>query len=124
EVIPNTLAEVEEIEKALNRASEANLSRKELEEVHKREMFLEDRTGEIILARQEGREEGLEIGKLSMQTLILGQLESKFSGEITAIIKENIQQLSMEKLEDLGGAILSFSSLEDLSNWLAELDSE
>ncbi len=80
EVIPNTLAEVEEIEKALNRASAANLSRKELEEVHKREMFLEDRTGEIILARQEGRQEGLEIGKLSMQRLILGQLERRFSG--------------------------------------------
>ncbi len=126
EVIPNTLAEVEEIEQALNRASEANLSRKELEEVHKREMFFEDRTGEIILARQEGRqegleegrEEGLEIGKLSIQRLILGQLERRFSGEITERIRENIQQLSMEKLGDLGGAILSFSSLEDLSNWL------
>ncbi|MGD1700714.1 DUF4351 domain-containing protein, partial [Dapis sp. BLCC M229] len=128
DVIPNTLAEVEEIEQALNRASEANLSRKELEEVHKREMFLEDRTGEIILARQEGRaegrEEGLEVGKLSMQRLILGQLERRFSGEITEIIRENIQQLSMERLEDLGGAILSFNSLEDLSNWLAELDRE
>ncbi len=124
EVIPNTLAEVEEIEKALNRASAANLSRKELEEVHKREMFLEDRTGEIILARQEGRQEGLEIGKLSMQRLILGQLDRRFSGEITESIQENIQQLSMEKLGDLGGAILSFSSLEDLSNWLAEFNGE
>ncbi|MGD1713777.1 DUF4351 domain-containing protein [Dapis sp. BLCC M172] len=66
-------------------------------------------------ARQEGRAERLGIG---MQRLILGQLESKFSGEITPIIRENIQQLSMEKLEYLGGAILSFSSLEDLSNWL------
>ncbi|NEN91596.1 MAG: DUF4351 domain-containing protein [Okeania sp. SIO3H1] len=74
-------------------------------------MFLEDRTGEIILARQEG----LEIG---MQRLILGQLERKFSGEITEIIRENIQQLSMEKLEYPGRAILSFSSLEDLSNCL------
>lgn len=87
-------------------------------EVHKREMFLEDRTGEVILARQEGIEEGLEVGKLSMQRLILGQLERKFSGEITERVRENIQQLSMKKLEDLGAAILSFSSLEDLSNWL------
>ncbi len=30
----------------------------------------------------------------------------------------------MEKLGDLGGAILSFSSLEDLSNWLAEFNGE
>ncbi|MGB3509056.1 MAG: Rpn family recombination-promoting nuclease/putative transposase [Microcoleaceae cyanobacterium] len=117
DVIPHTLAEIKEIEQALNIANQANLSRKELEEVHKREMFLEDRTGEIILARQEGIEEGLEVGKLSIQRLILGQLERKFSGEITERVRENIQQLSMEKLETLGAAILSFSSLEDLSNW-------
>ena len=40
---------------------------------------------------QQGIEQGLETGKLSMQTLILGQLERKFSAEIYAIIKENIQ---------------------------------
>ncbi len=127
DVIPNTLAEVEEIEKALNFANQANLSRKELEVLHKQEVFLEDRRGEVILvqeAREKGRQEGIEIVRLSMQRLILGQLERKFSREITAIIRENIQQLSMEKLEDLGGAILSFNSLEDLSNWLAELDRE
>ncbi|NEQ77137.1 MAG: Rpn family recombination-promoting nuclease/putative transposase [Okeania sp. SIO2C9] len=132
EVIPNSLAKVKEIKKALNIANQANLSRKELEEVHKREMFLEDRTSEIILARQEAREEGreegleegLEVGKLSMQRLILAQLERRFSGEITGIIRENIQLLSMEKLEDLGGAILSFNRLEDLSNWLAEFDGQ
>ncbi len=28
----------------------------------------------------------------------------------------------MEQLEDLGAAIWSLSSLEDLSNWLEELD--
>ncbi|WP_363269399.1 DUF4351 domain-containing protein [Okeania sp. SIO2B3] len=110
----------------------ANISRKELEEVHKQEVFLEDRAGQIMLARQEGREQGreegrqqgieqgLEAGKLSMQRLILGQLERKFSAEIPAIIRENIQQLSLEKLENLGRAIDNFSSLEDLSNWCQE----
>ena len=134
EVIPTNLAEIEEIEKALNIANIANLSRKELEEVHKREVFLEDRAGQIILARQEGREEGreegrqqgieqgLEAGKLSMQRLILSQLERKFSAEISPIIKENIQQLSLEKLENLGIIIDGFSSLEDLSNWCQELE--
>ncbi|MDJ0555082.1 MAG: Rpn family recombination-promoting nuclease/putative transposase, partial [Microcoleaceae cyanobacterium MO_207.B10] len=120
EVIPTNLAEIKEIEKALNIANLANLSRKELEEVHKREVFLEDRAGQILLARQEGREEGLEEGKLSMQRLILAQLERKFSAEIPAIIKENIQQLSLEKLENLGRAIDNFSSLENLSNWCQE----
>jgi len=122
EVIPTNLAEVKEIEKALNIANQANLSRKELEEVHKRELFLEDRSGEIMLARQEGIEQGLEAGKLSMQRLILGQLDRKFSAEIPVIIRENIQQLSLEKLENLGRAIDNFSSLEDLSNWCQESD--
>ncbi|MGK7919515.1 MAG: Rpn family recombination-promoting nuclease/putative transposase [Trichodesmium sp.] len=128
EVIPTNLAEIKEIEKALNIANLANLSRKELEEVRKREVFLEDRAGQILLARQEGREEGrqqgieqgLEAGKLSMQRLILGQLERKFSAEIPVIIRENVQQLSLEKLENLGRAIDNFSSLEDLSNWCQE----
>ncbi len=127
DVIPTTLAEIEEIEKALNFANQANLSRKELEVLHKQEVFLEDRRGEVILvqeAREKGRQEGIEIVRLSMQRLILGQLERRFSGEITESIRENIQQLSMEKLGDLGGAMLSFSSLEDLSNWLPELDGE
>ncbi len=86
EVIPSILAEIQEIEKALNLANQANLSRKELEEVRKREIFLEDRRGEIILARQEGRQEGLEagleVGKLSMQRLIFNQLQGKLSTEI------------------------------------------
>ncbi|NEP79406.1 MAG: Rpn family recombination-promoting nuclease/putative transposase [Okeania sp. SIO3B3] len=132
EVIPSNLAEIKEIEKALNIANMANLSRKELEEVHKREVFLEDRAGQIMLARQEGREEGreegrqqgieqgLEAGKLSMQRLILDQLERKFSAEIPAIIRENIRQLSLEKLENLGRAIDNFSSLEEFSNWCQE----
>ena len=50
DVIPDTLAGIKEIEQALNIANQANLSIKELEEVHKQEMFLEDRTGEVILA--------------------------------------------------------------------------
>jgi hypothetical protein len=57
-----------------------------------------------------------------MQRLILSQLERKFSAEISPIIKENIQQLSLEKLENLGIIIDGFSSLEDLSNWCQELE--
>ncbi|MDE5072069.1 MAG: DUF4351 domain-containing protein [Trichodesmium sp. St5_bin8] len=67
-------------------------------------------------------EQGLEAGKLSMQRLILGQLGRKFSAEIFAIIKENIQQLSLEKLENLGIIIDGFSSLENLYNWCQELE--
>ncbi|NEQ77892.1 MAG: DUF4351 domain-containing protein [Okeania sp. SIO2C9] len=51
-----------------------------------------------------------------MQRLILNQLERRFSAEIPLIIRENIQQLSLEKLENLGREIDNFSSLEYLSN--------
>lgn len=109
EAIPTTLAEIQEIEKALNIANQANLTAKELEEVRKREIFVEDRRGEIILARQEGRLEG-EI------RVILRLLEQRF-GKISTATIDDIQKLSSEQLELLVGAIWSFTSWEDLSNW-------
>lgn len=117
EVIPTTLAEIQEIGKALNIANQANLTVKELEEVRKREIFVEDRRGEIILARQEGREEGKLEGEIR---LILRQLEQRF-GEIPTATIDDIQKLSGEQVEFLGVAILSFASLEDLFNWLREI---
>jgi predicted transposase/invertase (TIGR01784 family) len=45
EVIPNTMEDIPEIEKALTIANQANLSPKELEELEKRVFFIEDQKG-------------------------------------------------------------------------------
>ncbi|NEO48484.1 MAG: Rpn family recombination-promoting nuclease/putative transposase [Moorea sp. SIO4A3] len=113
EAIPDTLSEIPEIAQALTIANQANMSRKDLEELHKREVFMEDRKGEIRQALEQGREEG----RLLMQGLISRQLEGKL-GAIPSEILEEIQQLSLQQLEDLGVAMADFTTSVDLSNWL------
>ena len=49
--------------------------------------------------------------------LVLRQLKRRF-GELPPHITETIQKLSVEKLEDLGEALLDFKSQADLINWL------
>ncbi|AOX01103.1 transposase [Moorena producens PAL-8-15-08-1] len=115
EAIPDTLSEIPEIAQALTIANQANMSRKDLEELHKREVFMEDRKGEIRQALEQGREEG----RLLMQGLISRQLEGKL-GAIPSEILEEIQQLSLEQLEGLGVAMVDFSTSVDLSNWLRD----
>ncbi|EGJ31255.1 MULTISPECIES: Rpn family recombination-promoting nuclease/putative transposase [Moorena] len=115
EAIPDTLSEIPEIAQALTIANQANMSRKDLEELHKREVFMEDRKGEIRQALEQGREEG----RLLMQGLISRQLEGKI-GAIPSEILEEIQQLSLDQLEGLGVAMADFTTSVDLSNWLRD----
>jgi hypothetical protein len=49
--------------------------------------------------------------------LVLRQLKRRF-GELPPHITETIQKLSVEKLEDLGEALLDFNIQADLINWL------
>lgn len=63
--------------------------------------------------RQEGRQEG-EAG------LILRQVTRRF-GTISPEIQNRIQKLSIPQLEELGEALLDFSAMTDLVNWLEEL---
>ena len=61
-------------------------------------------------AKEEGRQEG-------EQDLILRLLHRRI-GEINASLIERIQGLSIEQLENLGEALLDFSSVADLKTWL------
>ncbi|BAZ50273.1 hypothetical protein NIES4103_28890 [Nostoc sp. NIES-4103] len=60
-------------------------------------------------AKQEGRQEG-------RQDLVLRQLNRRI-GEIDASLIERIQGLSIEQLENLGEALLDFTTLADLETW-------
>jgi predicted transposase YdaD len=97
---------VPEIGKALRIANQANLSPEELEDLEKREMFLEDQQGAIIKGRQEG--------KLELIVRLLGR---RF-GEIAPDVQSCIRRLSIEELENLGDAVLDFTSASDLTAWL------
>ena len=108
--IPEKFASIPEIQTAFSIASRTNLTVKELEELEKREMFVEDQRGAIIKSRKEGIIEG--------QTALILRQVARRTGEISPEIQTRIQQLSLEQLEDLGEILLDFTSQEDLIAWL------
>ena len=71
-------------------------------------------------AKQEGREEGIQEGlQREGATLVLRQLARRF-GQVTPEVQSQIQQLFVEQLEELGEALLDFSSIQDLTDWLQD----
>jgi flagellar biosynthesis/type III secretory pathway protein FliH len=69
-------------------------------------------------AIQEGLERGLQQGRQQGEAdLLLRQLQRRF-GEIPQNFAETICGLPVERLEDLGVALLDFNILADLDNWL------
>ena len=66
------------------------------------------------LAMERGVEMGIEQGE---QQLIFRQLNRRF-GEIESSFIETIRTLTIEQLELLGEALLDFSSITDLEQWL------
>ena len=70
------------------------------------------------LARQEGEQRGLQRGlQQGEQQLIIRQLNRRI-GEIESSLIERVQKLSVEQLEELGEALLDFTSVADLQTWL------
>lgn len=67
--------------------------------------------------KEEGREEGREV---EARSLILRLLTRKV-GELPQDVLERVQTLSLEQLENLGEALLDFTSFADLQTWLEEL---
>jgi hypothetical protein len=67
---------------------------------------------------QRDREEAVQEGnKQGEQRLVLRLLNRRI-GEINASLIERVQGLSIEQLENLGEALLDFSSVADLETWL------
>ena len=116
--IPQQLGEVSEIELALRIANLANLTVAELEEVQRRAMLLQDERGRLTYAREEGKEEGREEGQLTEARALISRQLKKRLGEIPANITNQIENLSLKNLENLGEDLLDFNSLADLEQWL------
>lgn len=70
-------------------------------------------------ANQQGIEQGMEREAVS---LVMRLLNRRF-GSIAPNIEEQIRRLSVNKLEDLGEAILDFQSETDLTRWLEQVNS-
>ena len=68
---------------------------------------------------QEAREEGLQEGLQRETTLVLLLLTRRL-GQVAPEVRSQIQQLPVEQLEELGEALLDFSSVQNLMDWLQE----
>jgi predicted transposase YdaD len=69
--------------------------------------------------RQEGEQRGRQEGERS---LVLRQLTRRV-GELPQDVLERIETLSLEQLENLGEALLDFTSMNDLQAWLETIES-
>lgn len=79
--------------------------------------ILEDSSVYQYIVRQ-GREEGLETGRqLEAASLLLRQLEHRF-GPLNQQQRNTLAALPLERLEDLGLAVLDFQGPADLAAWL------
>ncbi|MEQ8464252.1 Rpn family recombination-promoting nuclease/putative transposase [Coleofasciculus sp. E1-EBD-02] len=113
EEIPESLAEVTAIEKALTIANQANLTPAEAEEVSRRAMQLRDEIGRIKYAteeasqeaREEGRQEGRQEGKKEEQRAIAKKLLTLLDDEAiagtTGLSLEVVRELREEESENL-----------------------
>ena len=119
--IPEPYDGISEFTKAFEIANKANMSKEELEDLERREIFIQDQIGGRKLAfnkgRTEGRTEGIQEGQLKLLMLLLS---SRF-GAIAPEIENRITQLSTEELENLAVAAFNFSSSQDLVAWLDNL---
>jgi len=68
--------------------------------------------------RQEGKREGKREGRQEGELALVLRLLTRRFGSIDDRLKIQIEQLPTTLLEDLGEALLDFSSSEDLENWL------
>lgn len=109
ETVPETMGAIPAIQKALTIANQANLSVKELEDLDKREMFLEDQRGLTL----KGIEQGIQSGQAD---IIIRQLIRRL-GTIDPEIKNRIRQLPTVQLENLAEAVLDFTNVSDLMTW-------
>lgn len=67
----------------------------------------------------QGLQQGLQQAQQRETALLTRQLNRRI-GAIAPEMLEQIQALSIEELENLGEALLDFSSTADLANWLQE----
>ena len=73
----------------------------------------------ITNAERFGLQRGLLEGKQQEGVSLVLRLLNRRIGSIPSNLESQIRKLSVEQLEDLGEALLDFSSEQDLIGWLA-----
>jgi predicted transposase/invertase (TIGR01784 family) len=98
------------------------LDRDQVKRVLRRDIMRESVIYQDILAEGEAKGEarGLDRGLQQERGLVLRQLTKKL-GNLTPKIQAQVSSLSIEKVEALGEALLDFTGMPDLVDWLSAL---
>ena len=94
--VPENLDEIPEFHQAFDIASQADLTREELEALERREMFIYDQQGAIALGIEQGLEQGLEQGKRDVARNLLGELNDDAIARVTGLSLDAIAALRQE----------------------------
>ena len=77
-------------------------------------LYQQDRARAVQEGRQEGRQEG--------ESNLIIRLLNRCIGSISPSLEQQIRNLPLNKLEDLGEALLDFNSEADLLRWLENIE--
>ncbi|MBE9053966.1 Rpn family recombination-promoting nuclease/putative transposase [Nostocales cyanobacterium LEGE 11386] len=73
--------------------------------------------------KQEGIQEGEQRGREAEAYQLVMRLLSRRLGELPQEVRQCVESLSLEQLENLGEALLDFTNMTDLQAWLEALES-
>ncbi|MCA1990565.1 MAG: Rpn family recombination-promoting nuclease/putative transposase [Coleofasciculus sp. S288] len=93
ESVPETMASVPEIKKAFEVANQANLTREELEDLEKREIYIHDQRNAIRRAMRQGREQGMRESQVEIAKRLLDVLDEEMISQTTGLSLEEVQEL-------------------------------
>lgn len=93
ETVPPKMGEVPAINHAFTVAKQSKLSKKELDALEKREMFLHDNRNAILKAKQEGKQEGRQEERLEIARLLLDVLDEQTIAQKTGLTVAEVRRL-------------------------------
>jgi predicted transposase/invertase (TIGR01784 family) len=99
----------------------ANFSPTEQETYQNSLKYYRDMNNVVDTARQEGRQEGIELERsrvVERQRSLLLRLISRTLGELPDAVQSQINRLEVDRLEALNEVFIDFANLEDLIRWL------
>jgi predicted transposase/invertase (TIGR01784 family) len=97
--VPETMDRVPEIHKAFGIANKINLTREELEDIERREMFIYDQQGAIIKAATEAKQEGMREKAIAIARQLLSHLDDATISETTGLSVEEIESLRLREAQ-------------------------
>jgi len=103
EEIPANMEEIKPIKKAFQIANESGLTRDELEDLQKREIYIHDQKNAILKAKNQGIEEGIKQGikqgekqkALDIAQKLINVLDDETISQTTGLTLAEIQQLKL-----------------------------